>query len=230
MIDNLFDLLYSALYENIWIAFLASFGWGVLSIILSPCHLTSIPLVIGFLTSGDAGRKRAFSLSLVFGILITIALIGVITASMGRIMGDVGRTGNYLVAGIFLVIGLYLLDIIKIPLPSLNIKKTESKGYGAALTLGLLFGIGLGPCTFAFMAPVLGVVFDLSSSDLLSAVMLLLFFGLGHCAVIALAGGLSGLVQKFLNWNESSNAVKWVRRVCGILVIMGGVYLIYTTM
>ena len=177
MIDGIFEILFNSLYENIWIAFAASFGWGVLSIILSPCHLTSIPLVIGFLSSRDAGRKRAFSLSLVFalGILITIAIIGALTASMGRIMGDVGKTGNYLVAAIFFVIGLYLLDILRIPLPSLNIKTTESKGYGAALTLGLLFGIGLGPCTFAFMAPVLGVVFDLSSSDIISAIMLLLF-------------------------------------------------------
>jgi len=231
MIDSIFDILYTALYENIWIAFAASFGWGILSIILSPCHLTSIPLVIGFLSSGDAGRKRAFSLSLVFafGILITIALIGVITASMGRIMGDVGKTGNYIVAVIFFVIGLYLLDLIKIPIPSLNIGSTKSKGYSAALILGLLFGIGLGPCTFAFMAPILGVVFELSSTDIFSAIMLLLFFSLGHCAVIALAGGLSGLVQKFLNWNESSNAVKWVRRVCGVLVLLGGVYLIYNT-
>jgi cytochrome c-type biogenesis protein len=229
MIDSLFDILYTALYENIWIAFAASFGWGVLSIVLSPCHLTSIPLVIGFLSSGTAGRKRAFSLSLVFafGILITIALIGLITASMGRIMGDVGKTGNYFVAAIFFLIGLYLLDLVKIPIPSLKIGNTKSKGYTAALILGLLFGIGLGPCTFAFMAPILGVVFDLSSTDIISAGILLLSFALGHCAVIALAGGLSGLVQKFLNWNESSNAVKWVRRICGVLVILGGFYLIF---
>lgn len=232
MIDNLFNVLYTALYENIWIAFAASFGWGILSIILSPCHLTSIPLVIGFLSSGDAGRKRAFSLSLVFafGILITIALIGLVTASMGKIMGDVGKIGNYLVAAIFFLIGLYLLDLIKLPIPGLNIGNTKSKGYLAALTLGLLFGIGLGPCTFAFMAPILGVVFDLSSTDIISAIMLLLFFALGHCTVITLAGGLSGLVQKFLNWNESSNAVKWVRRVCGVLVMLGGVYLVYNTL
>ncbi|MCK7527965.1 MAG: hypothetical protein MZV64_65400 [Ignavibacteriales bacterium] len=47
------------------------------------------------------------------GILITIALIGVITASLGRLMGDVGAIGNYLVAVIFFLVGLYLLDIIK---------------------------------------------------------------------------------------------------------------------
>jgi cytochrome c-type biogenesis protein len=231
MIDNLFDILYSALYQNIWIAFAAAFGWGILSIILSPCHLTSIPLVIGFLSSGDAGRKRAFSLSLIFafGILITIGLIGLITASMGRIMGDIGKTGNYFVAAVFFLIGLYLLDIINLPIPTLQIGNTKSKGYAAALILGLLFGIGLGPCTFAFMAPIPGVVFDLSSTDIISAIMLLLFFALGHCTVIALAGGLSGLVQKFLSWNETSNAVKWVRRVCGVLVILGGVYLVYNT-
>ena len=228
MIDTMFEFLYNIMYESLWLAFVASFGWGILSILLSPCHLTSIPLVIGFLNSGNADRKKAFSLSFVFaiGILITIALIGLITASMGRIMGDVGRTGNYLISGIFILIGLYLLDIISIPIPTLNVRKTKSKGYFAAFSLGLIFGIGLGPCTFAFMAPILGIVFDFASKSIILSITIMLFFALGHCLVIALSGGLANLVQKYLNWNEKSNAVKWVKRICGILVIMGGIYLL----
>ncbi|WP_353676528.1 cytochrome c biogenesis CcdA family protein [Rosettibacter primus] len=96
---------------------LASFGWGVLSILLSPCHLSSIPLVISYITSqGKISLKRTFYISLIFaiGILITIAVIRIITASLGRLMGDIGATGNYLVAGIFFLVGLYLLDIIKL--------------------------------------------------------------------------------------------------------------------
>jgi cytochrome c-type biogenesis protein len=61
MIDNIFDILYSGLYENAWIAILASFAWGILSILLSPCHLSSIPLIIGFINShGTISLKRTF--------------------------------------------------------------------------------------------------------------------------------------------------------------------------
>jgi cytochrome c-type biogenesis protein len=229
MIEQLFSILSSALYENYWIALLASFGWGVLSILLSPCHLSSIPLVVGFISSqGKISLGRTFYISLIFslGILITIAAIGIITASLGRLMGDVGAIGNYFVAGIFFLVGLYLLDIIKFDWNSAGWRQTKAKGLFAALILGLLFGIALGPCTFAYLAPVLGIVFQTAQTSFASAALLLLAFGIGHCSVIVGAGTLSKKVQLYLNWSEESKAILWIKRTCGVLVILGGVYLI----
>jgi len=232
MIDNIFNFLSTALTGNTFIAIFASFGWGIMSILLSPCHLSSIPLVIGFINSqGRISLGRTFSISLVFGagILVTIALIGLITASLGRIMGNIGTTGNYIVAGVFFIIGLYLMDIIKLPWDGANLKTTKQKGVLAAFILGLLFGIGLGPCTFAFMAPVLGVVFQVARTNLIYAIVLLLAFGIGHCAVIVAAGTLSKKVQQYLNWTEESKTATYIKRICGVLVILGGVYMIYIT-
>jgi cytochrome c-type biogenesis protein len=229
MIEDIFTALSTALYDNFWIALLASLGWGILSILLSPCHLSSIPLIIGYLNSqGKISLKRTFYISLIFsvGILITIAAIGIITASLGRLMGDVGSFGNYLVAGIFFLVGLYLLDIIKIDWNTIGLHQTKSKGLFAALILGLLFGIALGPCTFAYMAPVLGIVFQKAQTSFASAVMLLFAFGVGHCSVIVGAGTLTKKVQQYLNWSEESGTILWIKRICGILVILGGVYLI----
>lgn len=230
MIDNIFSFLSSALSGNFAIALFASFGWGVLSILLSPCHLSGIPLVIGFITSqGNINIKKTFGISLVFasGILITIAIIGVITASLGRLMGDIGVYGNYAIAVIFFLIGLYLLDILKLPWDNASPKTTKKKGFLAALILGLLFGIGLGPCTFAYMAPILGVVFQVARTNLLYSIVLLLAFGIGHCSVIVSAGTLTKKVQQYLNWSESSRLVLYIKKTCGILVILGGVYMIY---
>ena len=229
MFEALFTTLYEAMTGAVWIALLASFTWGVLSIILSPCHLSSIPLVVGFISSqGKISIGRTFNISLIFsiGILITIALIGVITASLGRLMGDVGVYGNYFVAGIFFLVGLYLLDVIKLDWNCSGLRQTKTKGLLAALILGLLFGIALGPCTFAYMAPVLGVVFQTSQTNYFLAVMFLLAFGIGHCAVIVAAGTLAGKVQKYLNWSEESKTILWIKRVCGVLVILGGIYYI----
>ena len=233
MIDSIFNSLYEAMTGAVWLAVLASFGWGVLSILLSPCHLSSIPLIVGYISSqGKISVTRTFYISLVFavGILITIAAIGIITASLGRLMGDVGSLGNYLVAGIFFLVGLYLLDIIKLDWNNIGLKQTRAKGLLAALTLGLLFGIALGPCTFAYMAPVLGVVFQTAQTNYLLAVIFLLAFGIGHCSVIVGAGTLTGKVQKYLNWSEESKTILWIKRICGVLVILGGGYLIFNNM
>jgi cytochrome c-type biogenesis protein len=232
MITDLFDFLSEALTRGAAAGMLASFLWGVASILLSPCHLSSLPLVVGFINAQPGVTpKKSFHLSLVFaaGILLTIAAMGLITAAMGRIIGDVGDIGNYLVAGVFFLVGLYLLDVIDLSRFGWNISGTRFKGLLAALVLGLLFGIGLGPCAFAFMAPVLGVVFELSQSDALFAIGLLGAFAIGHCLVIVLFGTGAGLVQRYLNWTSRSRTVTMIKRVCGVLVILAGIYFISTT-
>ncbi len=232
MIETIFDSLSNLLYQNFWLATLSAFLWGLLSILLSPCHLSSIPLIVGFLSSqGEISLKRTFNLSLVFslGILVTIAAIGGVTLAMGRIMGDVGTIGSYLVAVIFFVVGLYLLEIIRLPWVGADLSGTRFKGLTAALVLGLIFGIGLGPCAFAFMAPVLGVVFEVSSSDMLLAVSLLTAFAIGHITLIVLAGTMTKKVQQYLNWSGNSKIIRNVKRVCGLLVILAGVYLVWKT-
>ena len=52
-------------------------------------------------------------------------------------------------------------------------------------------------------------------------------YGIGHCSVIVLAGTSTGLVQKYLHWNEKSKRAVILKRTCGVLVLAGGVYLIY---
>lgn len=51
---------------------------------------------------------------------------------------------------------------------------------------------------------------------------------IGHSAVIVLAGSFTEGVQKFLNWNEISKAVGRIKGVCGVLVLLGGCWMIFT--
>ena len=229
--EQLFTWLSRAVEGSAGLALCAAFTWGVLSIVLSPCHLASIPLIVGFI--GQQGRiatRRAFGISFLFalGILITIGVIGIITAAAGRMLGDVGRYGNYFVAVIFFVVGLYLLDAIRLPMPGAAQPGMKRKGLLAAFVLGLVFGVALGPCTFAYMAPMLAVTFKLATTNLIYGILLLLLYGLGHCAVIVLAGTFTEVVQHYLDWNEKSKGAVILKRVCGGLVLLGGVYLIYT--
>lgn len=232
MVNDLFTLLSNALYESTWLALLASFGWGIFSVLLSPCHLTSIPLIVGYISSGKVENfKRGFLLSLLFsiGILVTILIVGIITASLGRMVGDIGVYGNYFVAAIFFIVGLYLFDLINIDFSFNFLTKTSTKGYLGAFILGLLFGFALGPCTFAYMAPVLGLVFQNAQTNLFFALSLLLLFAIGHCSVIVLAGSFTSKLQSYLDWGEKSKKLSYIRKICGVLVILGGIYLVYTT-
>jgi len=224
--ELLFTTLTRAVEGTPLVAIGAAFIWGILSILLSPCHLASIPLIVGFIDEqGRISTKRAFLISTLFavGILITIAAIGAITAAAGRMMGDVGAWGNYFVAAIFFVVGLHLLDVIPMPWSGPGRVGLKRKGPIAAFILGLVFGVALGPCTFAYMAPILGVTFRFAATY---GAVLLLLYGLGHCSVIVLAGTFTEVVQHYLNWNERSRGALILKRLCGVLVLAGGVYLI----
>lgn len=228
---ELFSILTNAVEGTPVIALGAALLWGILSILLSPCHLASIPLIVGFIDEqGRTAPRRAFLIALLFatGILVTIALIGLITAAAGRMMGDVGRYGNWFVAVIFFVVGLHLLGVIPMPGSGPGQVGMKRKGLMASFILGLVFGIALGPCTFAYIAPMLGVTFKLGAEQPLYAGSLLLMYGIGHCGVIVAAGTSTGLVQKYMNWNEASKGAVILKKVCGILVLLGGLYLIYT--
>ncbi len=228
---ELFTALSHAVEGNAVIALAASFTWGILSIVLSPCHLASIPLIVGFIDEqGHIGTRRAFWISTLFalGILITIALIGAVTAAAGRMLGDIGGYGNWFVAAIFFLVGLPLLDVIPMPWSGPGQVGMKRRGALAALILGLVFGVALGPCTFAYMAPMLGVTFKLAATNFLYGVLLLLMYGVGHCSVIIFAGTFTEVIQKYLNWNEESQGAGIVKKVCGVLVILGGLWMIYT--
>ncbi len=228
--EKLFTTLTHAVEGTPAIALSAAFVWGILSILLSPCHLASIPLIVGFIDEqGRISTKRAFIISTLFavGILITIGAIGVVTAAIGRMMGDVGKYGNYFVALVFFVVGLHLLGVIPMPWSGPGRVGMKRKGMLAAFILGLVFGIALGPCTFAYMAPMLGITFKLAATNLFYGVLLLIVYGLGHCSVIVVAGTCTELVQRYMNWNEKSRGAVILKRICGVLVLIGGLYLIF---
>ena len=229
--EALFTTLTRAVEGTPLLAGSAAVAWGVLSIVLSPCHLASIPLIVGFIDEqGRISTRRAFLIALLFsvGILVTIGLIGVATAAAGRMMGDVGKFGNYFVAAVFFLVGIHLVGVIPMPFTGPGQVHMKRKGMLAAFILGLVFGIALGPCTFAYMAPMLAVTFRLAAVNLPYGILLLVLYGVGHCSVIVLAGTFTEVVQRYLNWNEKSRGAERLKKVCGLLVILGGLYMLYT--
>ncbi len=210
----------------------AAFLWGVLSVVLSPCHLSSIPLVVAYMNGGTefpTGRRALLiSTSFATGMLGSIAVIGVLTAAAGRMAGDVGRWGTYALAAVFFAVGLNLLGILPLPTWSTPSAGTGRRGPRGALVLGLLFGAALGPCTFAFMAPLLALAFRSGAEAAAYGALLVLVYGLGHGAAIVVAGVSAQNVQRWLGWKAGAHAATVVRGVAGVAVIAGGIYFLYT--
>jgi cytochrome c-type biogenesis protein len=229
--EALFTGLSHAVGGTPFLALAGAFAWGVMSVVLSPCHLSSIPLVVGYVSSGEEPRfSRSLGLSTTFavGILATNALIGVTTAAAGRMMGDVGRPGTLLVAALLVAIGLVLMDVLALPWSAAPMLDHVRRGHRGALLLGLVFGTGLGPCTFAFMAPVLAVALRASGGAPWFGVALLAVYGLGHAVVIAMAGASLHLVQRHLASRFGRVGTVVLKRGCGVLVAVGGLYLACT--
>lgn len=95
--DQLFIALNAWITSGSLVALAGAFGWGVVSVALSPCHLASIPLIATYVAGQDDGvRPRSaavYAFAFTGGLFLTIALVGAICAWLGRMLGDVGPIG-----------------------------------------------------------------------------------------------------------------------------------------
>ena len=77
------------------IAALGCFLWGMVSVVFSPCHLASIPLIVGYVGGQQQLLKPKeagfYSVAFTSGLFITIAVVGIVCALLGRVLGDATR-------------------------------------------------------------------------------------------------------------------------------------------
>lgn len=210
----------------------AAFGWGVLSVLLSPCHLSSIPLVVAYMSGGEApatGRRAVvLSGSFALGISGSIAALGGLTVAAGRMAGDVGPLASYALAAVFFGVGLNLLGLLPLPGWSALPSGGGRRGVRGALLLGVVFGAALGPCTFAFLAPLLGLAFRAGAGQAAYGALLVALYGLGHAVAIVAAGTSAQGVQRWLSWKAGARAAVLLRGGAGLAVLAGGAYFLYT--
>lgn len=199
-----------------------TFVWGLISVLFSPCHLTGIPLMVGYMLNRDkhgTGKTLAMSSLFAVGIFLSILLIGLVTGLLGMMLGNLGIWGEGFLILVLLYFGLATMGIVPF-MPGLSAGK-DKRGLLGIFLAGLLFGAGLGPCTFAFIAPVLGVFLEKLSSAPLMAAGLIVSFGLGHCLVIILLGTF---FDRLAFLGKSGNIGKWVRIVSGTILVLYGLY------
>lgn len=228
MIDSIVASISAAFTTPSAVAFGAAALWGLLSVILSPCHLGAIPLIVAYINNGTRpGRRRAFGYSFLFamGLLVMLAIIGVVTSLAGRLLGDVGPTARIIVAVLLILCGLWLMDVPPFSrlTPSFSVKQSGRRGPLGALVLGLVYGVILGPCSFAFLAPMLGFVFSAGQAEVAYGSGLMVFYAIGHTLAIVAAGTFGDYVGRLLRKKGAGTAATWFKRILGGIVVVAGI-------
>jgi cytochrome c-type biogenesis protein len=210
------------------VAAVGCFLWGMISVAFSPCHLASIPLIVAYvggqqeiLRPREAGYySAAFS----FGLFITIALIGIACALVGRMLGDVGNHWQILIGLILLWVALGVFGVEKCSMSGSLLYRLHVRGLFGAFFLGLAYGVLSGSCTFGFIAPILAII-TIQKKVALGVVFILLF-AIGHCLPIVVAGSSGAAVRGLLENSTWQGAGKWFRRGAGVVIGILGIYFI----
>ena len=224
--DALYLLVNNWMAQGIALAALGCFLWGMISVLLSPCHLASIPLVVAYVGGQEQlvkGRQAVhYAVLFSVGLFLTITLVGVICALLGRMLGDVGPYWTMAVGLILIWVAVDMLGIAKCSIPNGLMAKVKVKGAWGAFVLGLAYGILSGSCTFGFIAPILAII--TVQQQVLTGVLFILLFATGHCLPIAVAGSSTATVKRLLASSSFGQASPWFRKGAGVLIGGLGVY------
>src|SRR5665647_1848029 len=102
------ETISAAISANMWLAPLMALLAGILTSI-TPCALTSVPLVIGYVGGrGERDTKKAFRLSVVFslGMAATFTILGTAASLLGRLMQGAGSWWYILLGVLMLLMAL----------------------------------------------------------------------------------------------------------------------------
>lgn len=227
------DFLQSIL-DNTSIPAITAFILGILTAI-SPCPLATNITAIGFIGKDIENHHRIFINGLLYtlGRIITYTILGVILipilregASMFSVQKAVSKYGEMLIAPLLIVIGVYMLDIIKLNLPKINFSgnnlKRKTKGSWGALFLGILFSLAFCPTSGIFYFGMLIPMSAAETGGYLLPVVYAIATGLPVILVAwVLAYSVAGLGKLY---NRIQVFEKWFRKVVAILFIAVGIY------
>jgi cytochrome c-type biogenesis protein len=214
---------------NAWLAPLFALIAGLLTSI-TPCSLSSVPLVIAYV-GGSAKKSPAsalrFSLVFALGMALTFTALGAAAALLGRLMALGSASWWYLIlGGLMILMALQTWGIIDL-IPSSYAQRINSKrGYLGAFALGVLGGLFSSPCATPVLIALLALV--ARSGKPAWGVLLLLIYAVGHSALVVVAGTFMGAASKLASDPRYGKIAKTVNIVLGTLILLVGLYLVYT--
>jgi cytochrome c-type biogenesis protein len=215
------DLLQSSLAHPGPLTVALVFAGGLLTS-LGPCSLSLLPVTLAYLAGFDAEAARPWlrSLSFCAGIVASLVLLGLASGALGRIYGQVPGLIPTLVAVLAVVMGLNLLGLLRLPLPSgpdPERWRQRVPPAAAPLAAGLAFGLAASPCTTPVLAVLLAWIAQAGAP--LAGVLLLTAFAAGQVLPLLLAGTAAAWVPRLLALRALG---QWVPPVSGAVLLISG--------
>ncbi len=224
---------FTGILENSTLPWLSALALGLMTAI-SPCPLATNITAIGFISKDIENRNRVF----INGLLYTLgraisytglALIIYLGADQFKFSGFFQRYGEKFIGPLLILIGLFMLDIIRINFPGLSrlTAKMQTKsrwGYFDAILLGLIFALAFCPYSGVLYFGMLVPLTVSSASGLYLPVIFAIATGIPviiFAWVLAYAvSGIGGIYQKVKSFEI------WFRRIIAVLFILVGIYYI----
>ncbi|HDI59828.1 MAG TPA: cytochrome C biosynthesis protein [Desulfobacteraceae bacterium] len=228
MFDQLFLTVNQWMTGGLAVAAAGAFLWGMVSVLFSPCHLASIPLIVAYVggqgTAVHPRRAAWYAGAFSIGLFITIAVVGIVCAYLGRMLGDVGAWWQVLVGAVLVWVALGMLGVQACSMSGSLLYRLNLRGIHGAFGLGLAYGILSGSCTFGFIAPILAIV--TVQQKIFAGSLMMILFALGHCLPIAVAGSSSAMVRRLIESGAWQGAGLWFRRGAGVVIALLGIYFV----
>lgn len=228
MLEQAFLTINQWMMGGMLIAALGCFLWGMVSVAFSPCHLASIPLIVGYVGGQDRMLKARdaawYAVVFSIGLFISIAMVGIVCSLLGRMLGEIGPYWTILVGAILIWVALDMWGISRCSMSGGLMGRIKIKGMMGAFILGLAYGILSGSCTFGFIAPILA--FITIQEKILIGIVYIVLFGIGHCIPIAIAGSSTAKVRKLLESSSFHEGSHWFRKLAGAAIGALGIYFI----
>lgn len=227
------DFLQSLL-DNSSIPAITAFILGILTAV-SPCPLATNITAIGFISKDIENHHWIFinGLLYTFGRIVSYTVLGFILipilregASMFMVQKAVSKYGEMLIAPALIIIGIFMLDVIKLNLPKINIGgeslKKRSKGGWGAMLLGILFALAFCPTSGVFY---FGMLIPMSATTSAGYLLPIIFAVATAIPVLAVAWVLAFSVQQMGNfYGKIQKVQKWANLIVGVVFIIIGIY------
>lgn len=207
-----------------------SFLGGLIASI-SPCSLAMLPIVIGYIGGFNENDNKNTLLQLtsfVIGSAIVFSIIGILCAITGKVF--ISIAGGYFlifVASLLLAMGLHLLGMLEINLPTLISKipsNSNNSKYLYPMLLGAIFAIGGTPCSTPILAGIMS--FAAITNNILISLLMLFMFALGEGVILVFAGMFTNLIKQIDTVAEYSGVFL---KLIGIIMIIASAFLYYKT-
>lgn len=227
MMNEWLEILGKGISEYYWLAPLLAFISGILTA-FTPCSLSSIPLVIGYVGGYAANNaKIAFRYSLMFciGMSATFTILGTLASLLGRLMQSTGSWWYILLGILMLLMALQTWEIINVVPQSSAMDKNTKRGYAGAFIAGVLGGFFSSPCATPVLIALLAMVAE--KGNLLWGILLLVLYSAGHSILLLAAGTSIGFVNQISRSRKFEAYSKIFKTIAGGVILLLAFFLFY---